>query len=652
LIIVDRGWRVLFANAAAERLTRRSCAELIGNDIRTLLPDGGGQRFEVECQKAIAGNVPVAFEEFYPKPIGAWIEVQAYPSADCLSLLFRDVTRRRSIEEALRESEERYRSLFTSMTEGFAVLESVLDDSGLPCDARFLEINPAFETLTDIKREDVLGRLASEVLPAENARWITTYGDVAITGESKTIDHYSVRSGRHYVVLVYRPAPRQFAILFHDVTDREQLEKERRDLLTKYSVLFNSFPLGISVTDAEGGLLEVNPAGVKLLGLPWNEHRRRRIDGAEWRIVRADGTPMPPEEFAGVRALSEQRPVEGIEMGLVRPDGGVSWLSMSAAPLPLEGYGVVVTYGDVSRRREAEAAVARSEAALRHANDELFAANEALQHNNETLEARVAERTADLTRRTAQLQALAHDLTRAEEAERRKVAEVIHDQLQQVLSVARMKLDMARDAPASASVRKALADVDALVADSLAITRSLTAELRPAILDRSGLANALRWVGRWYSERFGLHVTVEVAEEPETDEETRVVLFRSVRELLFNVIKHAGTSAATVRIGRTVDGRAWIVVSDKGVGFDPEILRGRERTVGGFGLFNLRERLDMLGGRLEVESAPGRGARFTIVGPPSHDKAGPPAAPAGQPASPRVRRPAAGRKGPARRGQR
>ena len=248
--------------------------------------------------------------------------------------------------------------------------------------------------------------------------------------------------------------------------------------------------------------------------------------------------------------------------------------------------------------------------------------NAELRRNNQTLEARVDARTQDLTRRTAQLQALALDLTRAEERERQRVAEIIHDHLQQLLSVARINLGMALQRVAADDVRKRLTDLDNVLAESLDITRSLTAELSPAILRRSGLSAALSWLGRWYHGRFGLQVSVKSDPEAgldqgaEPDDETRVTLFRAVRELLFNVVKHAQTANASVQLGQTADGRACIVVTDEGAGFDPETLRDWDGTAGGFGLFSLRERLEMLGGQFEVSSSPGRGTSITITGPP------------------------------------
>jgi signal transduction histidine kinase len=296
-------------------------------------------------------------------------------------------------------------------------------------------------------------------------------------------------------------------------------------------------------------------------------------------------------------------------------------------------------------------ALSDSEAALKRANVELLVANEVLRHNNETLETRVATRTADLAHRTSQLQALTRDLAQAEERERQRIAQVIHDQLQQLLSVARIKLGIAVGQVPTEWNQQSLGEVDDLIAESLEITRSLTAELSPGILYRSGLGAALRWLGRSYGARFDLTIAVEAEEDVDVEEEVRVTLFRSVRELLFNVVKHARVTSARVRLERGADGGVRIVVSDDGVGFDPEAVRAREGTGGSFGLFSLRERLEQLGGRLEVESAPGGGASFTIVAPlvePVLPEAPAPAVVSTAPRAVTVGRPARARHRPAR----
>jgi PAS domain S-box-containing protein len=133
----------------------------------------------------------------------------------------------------------------------------------------------------------------------------------------------------------------------------------------KYRVLFNSFPLGITVSDQDGKIVETNAISTTILGVTREEHETRKVDGGEWRIIRPDGTPMPVGEYAATRALQEKRMVENIEMGIVKPDAGITWIIVTAAPLNLENFGVVVTYLDVTARREAEEELRAREALFR-----------------------------------------------------------------------------------------------------------------------------------------------------------------------------------------------------------------------------------------------------------------------------------------------
>jgi len=138
-----------------------------------------------------------------------------------------------------------------------------------------------------------------------------------------------------------------------DINELKRMEHEMLIVVTKYKTLFESFPLGVTIADENGNIVETNEIAVKLLDVPREEHVQRNIDGVEWKIIRSDGTSMPPEEFASVRALKENMLIENVEMGIVTPKK-TTWISVTAAPLPLEDYGVVVTYGDVSIRKQAE----------------------------------------------------------------------------------------------------------------------------------------------------------------------------------------------------------------------------------------------------------------------------------------------------------
>jgi PAS domain S-box-containing protein len=269
-----------------------------------------------------------------------------------------DITHRMLMEASLRKSEERLRSVFDSMAEGFALHEIILDKTGSPCDYRFLEVNPAFEKLTGLQAKEIVGRSMKEVLPDDDPNWIQIYGKVALTGSPIHFEKYSPALKMHYSVFAFRPTPFQFAVMFTNISDRIKMEEQLKVNLTKYSVLFDSFPLGITVTDKDGNILETNREAERLLGVPRSDHLERQIDGAEWKLIRLDGSIMPPNEYPSVRALKENKRIENVEAGVVMTteDGGrkVTWINITAMPIPLAGYGVIVTYSDITDRKVAE----------------------------------------------------------------------------------------------------------------------------------------------------------------------------------------------------------------------------------------------------------------------------------------------------------
>lgn len=136
-----------------------------------------------------------------------------------------------------------------------------------------------------------------------------------------------------------------------DITEHKQLDKDLKIALTKYKTLFNIFPLGITVSDLNGKITESNLMAEKLLGLSNEETQKRHINGEVWKIIRTDGTPMPVEEFASVKALRENCLVENVKMGLVKNASDITWINASAAPIPIENEGVVIVYSDISERK-------------------------------------------------------------------------------------------------------------------------------------------------------------------------------------------------------------------------------------------------------------------------------------------------------------
>jgi len=160
---------------------------------------------------------------------------------------------------------------------------------------------------------------------------------------------------------------------------------------------------------------------------------------------------------------------------------------------------------------------------------------------------------------------------------------------------------------------RAISDSNQALEQKNAQLRSLTCELSPPLLDQEGLAEALKWLCQQFRKQHQLNVQLTVAETPAIpDENLRAVVFRAVRELLFNIVKHANVKNALVRMETDKGDHLHIVVSDKGVGFDVSKVLTRCDATGGFGLFSMRERLELLGCGLDIQSEPGRGSSFTV----------------------------------------
>jgi PAS domain S-box-containing protein len=275
-----------------------------------------------------------------------------------------------------------------------------------------------------------------------------------------------------------------------------------------------------------------------------------------------------------------------------RSDGSVQWLRWEVRPWrdPTGDIaGIVIFTEDITARKQAE---------------------EALQELTATLDRKVLERTELANARTRQLQALAVELIEAEERERRRLAEFLHDDLQQMLAAARMQLRAIEDQGSDSTIE----NVGLLLEESMNKSRRLSHELSPAVLHHSGLGVALEWLIQHMQAHFDLHVQLEVDLVRQFESTPlKLFLFVAVKELLFNVVKHAGVRSARVAVWES-EGILTITVSDRGKGFNPDILNDQPTKIG-LGLLSLRERARYIGGSLVIESSPGEGSRFTLSVP-------------------------------------
>jgi signal transduction histidine kinase len=239
---------------------------------------------------------------------------------------------------------------------------------------------------------------------------------------------------------------------------------------------------------------------------------------------------------------------------------------------------------------------------------------------NDTLEQRVAKRTAEAVEQAQKLRLLSAQLSLAQEAERRRIGEMLHEDLQQLLVAARMQLaalGRTQDAAQREPIAREIADV---LERSFKLTRSLSVELAPPVLYEHGLAAALEWLAAETRKNYNIEVTVEAdcSANPKAAD-VRIFLFRAVRELLLNSAKHAGGSAVHITMQHRRPDKVRIIVADDGPGFDPNSLDDKRTSSQTVGLPNIQDRVSSFGGEFHINSGPKRGTRITLSLPRGSD---------------------------------
>ncbi|MEJ2671502.1 MAG: PAS domain S-box protein [Deltaproteobacteria bacterium] len=358
--------------------------------------------------------------------------------------------------------------------------------------------------------------------------------------------------------------------MFSDITALRETEK-------RFRKIFEEAAHGMSLVDMDGSILDVNPALLKMLGFKKNEVVGKSFQALLLPEDAPKNALLFKELYEGKRdSYSRESRYRHKDNRLVWGQVTVSLLrGTSGAP-----QFAVAMIADITHRKKAE---------------------------------------EDIRAYQEQLQSLASELSLTEERERRQLATDLHDHIGQALAVSKIKVGVLQKT-AAADQAKHLAEVRELIEKMIQDTRSLTFELSLPVLYELGFEAAVEWFAKHVRSQHGIMVDVQKDMVPiPMDDEIKVLLFRSVRELMINIVKHAQARNARVTIRRENDG-VNIEVEDDGVGIKDVLRDPRLKSNGGFGLFSIRERLHYLGGRVQVESEAGRGTRISLMVPRQHIK--------------------------------
>ena len=378
-----------------------------------------------------------------------------------------------------------------------------------------------------------------------------------------------------------------------DVVERKRSEEavQAVSLYTRSLIEVSLDPL-VTISP-EGKITDVNEASVLVTGIP-----REQLIGTDFSSYFTE----PEKARSGYLQVFTEGAVRDYPLAIRHVSGGVTEVLYNAS-----------IYRDERGEVQGVFAAARDVTARNKALRELKCAHD-------ELEARVAERTAALEQAHMQMKKVSFELVWAEEKERERIAGELHDQVGQSLLLAKMKLDALAENVKSDSLFVQAQEASSLIESSIQDIRSLTFRIRPPILDTSGIETALEWLCSSIRNDYALRIDFTNDCHPKPlSKEMRYSLYHAVRELLINVAKHAGTDHA--RLSIKSDGCTLVVqVADTGVGFSHPDAQFKHVRNGGYGLYNLQQRIKQMGGRILIESAPGRGTSVTLTVP--YDDAG------------------------------
>jgi PAS domain S-box-containing protein len=330
--------------------------EAIGKRIREVVPLIEQYWIDVFGKVALTGE-PVYYENYF-ETTGRYYSTHAYsPQKNQFAVLVTDITERKRAEEALRESEKLYHSLFENMLNGFAYCKMLFDQEQAQ-DFVYLEVNDAFEKLTGLK--DVVGKKATEIIPGireKDPELFEIYGRVALTGKPETLEIYVASLGMWHSVSLYSPRKGYFISVFNNITERKQAEEELKKSEEKYRGIFENVQDVYYESSVDGTILEVSPS-IEIFSR--GQYHRDELIGKSMY----DFYSEPAKRQAFLAALQARGRVTDFEIAMKNRDGSQVPCSISAK-IQFDAQGtllkIIGSMRDITERKRAQEELEKSE---------------------------------------------------------------------------------------------------------------------------------------------------------------------------------------------------------------------------------------------------------------------------------------------------